>query len=345
MTAEAGRSPLAARRSSVSPLSRIFGFGSVYAKSLRDGRLSFILIAGLLGGLMLVGGEAFGKAYATPESRKELHSLIESMPPILTALTGNPVNVEVLGGSISWKYGPFFVLLAGLWSILAMSGTLAVEARRGSLDFIAAGPFGKRRIALEKLGAYLTTMLGVMAVLALTAWLDGVVFYSLPGDAISVPSAVGFALWVGLLGIVSGSVAFALAPFIGRGGAAALAGLVMVLGFLLNGYQGAVPAFSSVAWLSWFSWASQMPVANNSCCSSVSRLKRAQSSRSCFMLSCATSAMCLRLSIGMIADFRFMGFRPPGRARGRACRADYTPGGPAAGRRGGGDRRQVHAGT
>ena len=138
-----------------------------------------------------------------------------------------------------------------------MSGTLAVEARRGSLDFIAAGPFGKRRIALEKLGAYLTTMLGVMAVLALTAWLDGVVFYSLPGDQISLASAVGFALWVGLLGIVSGAVAFALAPFIGRGGAAALAGLVMVLGFLLNGYQGAVPAFSSVAWLSWFSWASQ----------------------------------------------------------------------------------------
>ena len=242
----------------VSWFSRVYGLGSVYAKSLRDARLSFIIITGLLGAMMLVGGEAFGKAYGTPESRTELKSLIDSMPPILTALTGNPVNVEVLGGSISWKYGPFFVLLAGLWSILAMSGTLAVEARRGSLDFIAAGPFGKRRIALEKLGAYLTTMLGVMVVLALTAWLDGVVFFSLPGDAISIPSAVGFALWVGLLGIVSGSVGFALAPFIGRGGAAALAGLVMVIGFLLNGYQAAVPAFSSVAWLSWFSWASQM---------------------------------------------------------------------------------------
>jgi ABC-2 type transport system permease protein len=242
---------------SVSWFSRVYGLGSVYAKSLRDARLSFIVIAGLLGAMMLIGGEAFGKAYGTPESRRELQSLIESMPPILTALTGNPVNVDILGGSISWKYGPFFVLLAGLWSILAMSSTLAVEARQGSLDFIAAGPFGKRRIALEKLGAYLTTMLGVMAVLALTAWLDGGVFYSLPGDAISVPSAVGFALWVGLLGVVSGSVAFALAPFIGRGGAAALAGLVMVIGFLLNGYQGAVPAFSSVAWLSWFSWASQ----------------------------------------------------------------------------------------
>jgi polyether ionophore transport system permease protein len=237
--------------------SRVYGFGSIYAKALRDTRLSFIVMAGLLGGLMLVGGEAFGQAYGTVESRKELASLINSMPPILSALTGNPVNVQLLGGSISWKYGPFFVLLAGLWSILAMSATLAVEARSGSLDFIAAGPFGKRRIALEKLGAYLTAMVGVMAVLTLTAWLDGIVFASLPGDPISPASAVGFALWVGLLGIVSGSVAFALAPFIGRGGAAALAGLVMVIGFLLNGYQGAVPAFQSVAWLSWFAWASQ----------------------------------------------------------------------------------------
>ena len=45
-----------------------------------------------------------------------------------------------------------------LWSILALSGTLAGEASRGSLDFVAAAPFGKRRIALEKLAAHLTML-------------------------------------------------------------------------------------------------------------------------------------------------------------------------------------------
>ena len=40
--------------------------------------------------------------------------------------------------------------------------TLAGEASRGSLDFVAATPFGKRRIALEKLAAHLT-MLGARA--------------------------------------------------------------------------------------------------------------------------------------------------------------------------------------
>ena len=52
---------------------------------------------------------------------------------------------------MTWKFGSGFALGAGLWSILALSGTLAGEARRGSLDFVAAAPFGKRRIALEKL--------------------------------------------------------------------------------------------------------------------------------------------------------------------------------------------------
>lgn len=262
MTAHVGCSPAAAAPTPVPFVSRIYGLGSVYAKALRDSRLAFIVMSGLLGGLMLVGGEAFGSVYATAESRKELETLINSMPPILSGLTGNPVNIQVLGGSISWKYGPFFVLLAGLWSILALSSTLAAEARSGSLDFIAAGPFGKRRIALEKLGAYLTAMLGVMVILALASWLAGALFGSLPDDAISAQAAIGFALWVGLLGVVSGSVAFALAPVLGRGAAAGLAGGVMVAGFVFNGYQASVPAFSTIARLSWFSWtAEHVPLA------------------------------------------------------------------------------------
>jgi len=238
----------------VGVVSRVYGLGSVYAKALRDSRLSFIIMAGLLGGLTMVGGEAFGSVYGTAASRKQLVDLINSMPPIVTGLTGNPVNIQVLGGSLSWKYGPYFAVLAGLWSILALSSTLASEAKRGSLDFIAAGPFGKRRIAIEKLAAHLTALVGVVVVVAFASWLAGAMFGSLPGDAISVPAAIGFALWVGLLAIASGSVAFALAPFLGRGGAASVAGGVMAAGFLLNGYHVAVPAFSSVAWLSWFSW-------------------------------------------------------------------------------------------
>ena len=54
-----------------------------------------------------------------------------AVPPILQGLAGKPVNVETLGGYLQYKYGTFFPLVVGLWSILALSGTLAAEARRG----------------------------------------------------------------------------------------------------------------------------------------------------------------------------------------------------------------------
>ena len=48
--------------------------------------------------------------------------------------SGKPVNVGTAGGYVQWKYGPIFFIIASLWSILALSGTLAGEARRGSLE-------------------------------------------------------------------------------------------------------------------------------------------------------------------------------------------------------------------
>jgi ABC-2 type transport system permease protein len=265
MAVELGRSRLAAPHQGVSLWSRVYGFGSVYAKTLRDSRLAFIIIAGLLGGLMLVVGAGVGSVYRTPGSRRDLARLATDLygqSPILQGLVGNPVNVGTVGGYVMWKYGPVFVYVACLWSILALSGTLAAEARRGSLDLVAAAPFGRRRLALEKLAAHLTVMVGAMAVLAFASWLAGTVFGTLPGDAIPPEAAIGFALWVGLVALASGSVAFALAPFLGRAAAAGIAGFVLFAGYLLNGYQAAAPALAGIAHLTWFSWtAKHLPLA------------------------------------------------------------------------------------
>ncbi len=51
------------------------------------------------------------------------------MPPILQGLAGQVVNVGTLGGYLQYKYGIFFPLVVSLWSILALSGTLAGEAQ------------------------------------------------------------------------------------------------------------------------------------------------------------------------------------------------------------------------
>ncbi|HKF17695.1 MAG TPA: hypothetical protein VKF14_10960 [Candidatus Dormibacteraeota bacterium] len=265
MAVEISRPPLAAPRERVSPWSRVYGFGSVYAKTLRDSRLTFLVIAGILGGLMLVAGAGVGSVYATPQSRQDLARLaieLAGTSPVILGLVGNPVNVGTLGGYVLWKYGPVFVYVASIWSIVALSGTLAAEARRGSLDFVAAAPFGRRRLALEKLAAHLTLLAGAMAVLGFATWLAGAAFGSLPGDAVPPAAAIGYALWVGLVALASGAVAFALAPFLGRAGAAGIAGVVLFAGYLLNGYQATVPAEAGIAKLTWFSWtAKHLPLA------------------------------------------------------------------------------------
>jgi ABC-2 type transport system permease protein len=256
MTADTGRLPRTVLPTHERPWSRIYGFGSVYAKTLRDSRLAVIIVAGLVGILLLSSGAAFGEAYATVASREDLKALVQSLPPVMAGLYGNPfpVAIETLGGSIAWKTAASLGLTVCLWSILALSGTLAGEARRGSLEFVATTPLGMRRIAVEKLLAHLTGMAIVVIVTALGAYVAGNAFATLPGDAIPFAGAVGFAAWVGVVALASGSVAWALAPLLGRGASAAIAGAVLLVGYFANGYQQAVPAFAPLANLTWFGW-------------------------------------------------------------------------------------------
>ena len=89
-------------------------------------------------------------------------------------------------------------------------------------------PFGKRRIALEKLSAHLTLVLAALAVLALATTVASNV-YGDPalGDPIPPGAAVSFATWVGAVALCFGGLAFALGPVLGSGGAAGIAGASM----------------------------------------------------------------------------------------------------------------------
>ena len=243
--------PAAGAPRNVSLWSRIYGFGSIYAKSIRDARLAFIIVAGLLGGLALAMGAAIPSVFPTPESRLEIDKLIGGMPPQMVTFFGKPVDLGTFGGYLTWKYGLVFVLVTAVWSILALSSTLAGEAGRGSLDIVAAGPFGKRRIAVEKLAAHLTMMALALAVLAIMTTLSSNV-YGNPalGDPVAPLSAIGFALWLGFNALFFGGLAFALAPVLGRGGAAGIAGIALAIGWTANGLDVLGP----LAVLSPFHW-------------------------------------------------------------------------------------------
>lgn len=238
----------------VSLWSRLYGFGSVFAKTVRDSRRATIITAGVLG-LVFVGvSRAITLEFDTPQSRAELENLVNSVPPILQGMAGKVVNVGTLGGYLQYKYGVFFPLVVSLWSILALSGTLAGEAQRGSLEFVAATGRSRRRVALEKLSGHVL-MLGLAILVAfISIAFAGNSFATLPGDEISVLSAFGYAIWMGLLALTGGALAFALGPFVGRGAAAGIAGFVTFAGFILNGYRGPVPELEPFANLTWWGW-------------------------------------------------------------------------------------------
>ena len=236
--------------------SRIYGLGSIFAKTVRDSRRTTI-IAGVLLALLFLGvSRAITAEFATPQSREELQNLINAVPPILQGMAGKVVNVDTLGGYLQYKYGVFFPLVLSLWSILALSGTLAGEAQRGSLEFVLATGKSRRRVAIEKLSGHLLALGLVVLVVFVAIAIAGNAFAVLPGDEITVLSAFAYAVWLGLLALAAGSIAFALGPFVGRGAAAGIAGAITFAGFILNGYQAAVPELAPFANLTWWGWTS-----------------------------------------------------------------------------------------
>src|SRR6185369_16219047 len=77
---------------------RIYGFGSIYGKTIRDSRLAFIIAAGLLGGMALFLGAAISQVFPTPATRLEIDNLIGSIPASMVNLFGKPEKLGTLGG-------------------------------------------------------------------------------------------------------------------------------------------------------------------------------------------------------------------------------------------------------
>jgi polyether ionophore transport system permease protein len=246
----------------VRPAAGLIGPSSIFAKGLRDSRWAIVIACVFVGFVMLVGAAAVAAAFGTVEARRQMIALSTTLPAIFQSMLGPPVALETLGGLIEWRYGIILGVLLPVWSILALSGTLAGEADRGSLEVLATTGVTRRRIAIEKVAAHLVAVLVMLAALATAVWLSGVVFATLPGDAISPAAAIGYTALTTVLVLTPGAIAFAAAPFVGRGAAAGVAALAMVAGYLVNGFHDSVPLFETLRPLSWFAWtANHIPLA------------------------------------------------------------------------------------
>ena len=93
------------------------GLRSVYAKTVRDSRRAALVVGGLAGFFMLATGAPYGIQFATLELRQQFIAGMTSLPLAMRGLLGEPINIETLGGFLSWRVGNTLPVILGLWSV------------------------------------------------------------------------------------------------------------------------------------------------------------------------------------------------------------------------------------
>ena len=216
-------------------------FRNIYLKSLRDYRIA-ILGWGLgIGLLIYVVLSSFPSLVETPAARASLVSLGPSF-----AWIAEPLKIDTPGGYATFKYG-FTVLVMALWPLLAGSRMLRGEEERGSMDVLLSMPRGRGQVALEKLAAIWTALLGMGLLIGLLTYAGGMrvnADFSL-GDALL--SGLNLALVCG----VFGSLALLISQFTQeRGTASGLTGGLLLIFIMVDMVHRVIP---NTDWISHFS--------------------------------------------------------------------------------------------
>jgi ABC-2 type transport system permease protein len=234
--------------------SRRVGAAVVYSKTLRDSRIAILGIGLVLGMLVVATAYAIADQFDTLAARQALAAEMRQLPPLFQGLIGPAINLETLPGFVSWRLVSFMPLMVGLWSVVALSGTLAAEASRGTLELVLSTPITRRSVAAQKYMGHVTGIVVAVLIISLVAWLGSLAFATLPGDLIEPASAVAEFALVGLIALFAGSIAFALASLVGRATAAGVAAIYLFASYVVNGFAGMVPGFDLLRTLSIFHW-------------------------------------------------------------------------------------------
>jgi ABC-2 type transport system permease protein len=237
-----------------SAVSRVYGLGSVFGKTLRDSRWTIVVITAFTLFLLVATIGAYVAEFDTLQERLGLAAQLGSLPPIFAGILGPPERLETLPGFLSWRALGFMPVIFGIWSIVALSGTIAGEAGRGSLELLVSTPKRRATIAIQKAAAHVVAMAIVLAVAALATWALTGALGTLPGDAASLGASVAMFAWIGILALAAGGAAFAAGSFLTRSAAGGVGALFLIGSFLLNAYSDLIPGFDVLQRISMFDW-------------------------------------------------------------------------------------------
>jgi ABC-2 type transport system permease protein len=231
---------------------RLLGLGSVFGKAFRDSRRTAIALGILFALVVIATASQIATQFATVAERIQFAAELQGLPPIFQGLLGEPIEIEKLGGFLSWRILNFMPVTLGIWSVIAMSGLLAAELNRGSMDLLAATPISRWRIGFQKLAGYLVALLvsTFLVVLGLVAAISA--FSTLPGDSVGIDAILAHSVWLYVTVLVPGAIAFAVAPLLGRNQALGIGAVVLFGSFVVNGFAQSVSAFEQVKGISYF---------------------------------------------------------------------------------------------
>jgi ABC-2 type transport system permease protein len=233
-------------------LSRLLGLGSVFGKAFRDSRRTALALGGVFGFVLLVTAGQVATQFESIAERVQVAEQLKGLPPVFQGMLGEPIGIEHMGGFLSWRILNFLPVMVGIWSLVALSGTLAGELGRGSMDMLASAPIGRAGVALQKLAGYLATLGLAVALLVVALIVAFAMFSVLPGDAVGIDAILAHGVWLYVTILFPGTVAFALAPSLGRNGALGVGALVLFGSFVINGFASSVSAFDSLRGISYF---------------------------------------------------------------------------------------------
>ncbi|HEX5589816.1 MAG TPA: hypothetical protein VFX65_05965 [Candidatus Limnocylindrales bacterium] len=231
---------------------RLLGLGSVFGKAIRDSRRTALALGILYAVIVVATVGQIVSQFDTVAARQLMALQLQSLPEIFQGMLGQPIGIERLGGFISWRIMNFLPVLYGIWAIIALSGTLAGELARGSLDMVAATPLARRRVAVQKVAAYLVVLAVTVAIVGIATYASAAAFATLPGDEVAADAVAAHMLWLYLMILAPGAAAFAAAPFLGRGGALGVGAVVLFASFIVSSYADTIPAFDAVRSASYF---------------------------------------------------------------------------------------------
>ncbi len=213
-------------------------FSSIYLKTLRDFRIAILGWGAGMGLLLYAVLASVPSLLATPQARASLVSLAGSF-----SWLAEPIAVDTPGGYATWKYG-FTILIIAIWPLMACSRLLRGEEEHGSLDVLLSLPRGRGRVALEKLAAVWTALLGMGLLIALLAFAGG----KSTSANFGLGDALLYGLNVALICGVFGSIALLISQFTQEHGTASgLTGGLLVVFIVLDMVHRVIP---NTEWLS-----------------------------------------------------------------------------------------------